>query len=140
MNWNKGNFSADFSLGGVGNHKAVLISRRSHKCECCNLSTWLDKPITLELEHTDGNNRNNVIDNLKLLCPNCHSQTDTWRGRNINSGKIKVTDEQMINALNKTKTIRQALIMVGLSPKGANYDRCNEMISGGLVERQTQLV
>lgn len=106
-------------------------------CECCGLNTWLDKPITLELEHIDGNNRNNVIENLKLLCPNCHSMTSTWRGRNINSGKLKVTDDQLIDALSKSKSIRQALMMVGLSPKGGNYDRCNEMISGGLVKLVT---
>jgi hypothetical protein len=61
--------------------KKRLIKERGHKCETCRNTEWLSEPITLELEHCDGNNRNNAKDNLKLLCPNCHSQTKTWRRR-----------------------------------------------------------
>lgn len=52
-------------------------------CTECGLINWRGKPITLEVDHLDGNPRNNGIENLRLLCPNCHSVTDTWRGRNI---------------------------------------------------------
>jgi Zn finger protein HypA/HybF involved in hydrogenase expression/predicted transcriptional regulator len=55
---------------------------KEHKCEECGLDTWNKKPLSLELDHTDGIRSNNRIENLKLLCPNCHSQTPTWRGRN----------------------------------------------------------
>ncbi len=61
--------------------KKRLIKELGHQCQNCNLSSWMDMPITLELEHCDGNNRNNERTNLKLLCPNCHSQTPTWRNR-----------------------------------------------------------
>lgn len=61
--------------------KKRLISERCHQCEKCLLTVWLDLPITLELEHVDGNSRNNERPNLKLLCPNCHSQTSTWKNR-----------------------------------------------------------
>lgn len=61
--------------------KQRLISERGRQCESCQLSLWMCKPITLELEHSDGNNRNNSRNNLKLLCPNCHSYTPTWRRR-----------------------------------------------------------
>lgn len=61
-----------FTYDGVDPHKKILIKERSHKCECCGLTEWLGSPITLELDHIDGNNRNNVKDNLRLLCPNCH--------------------------------------------------------------------
>lgn len=134
MNWNKDNFSADFSLNGRGNHKQVLIIERGHICECCGLSEWFGSKIVLELEHSDGNNKNNVKDNLKLLCPNCHSLTPTWRGRNINTGKIKVSDAELIDALSKSNNIRQALIKVNLTPKAGNYARCNDLIFGGLVK------
>lgn len=63
--------------------KKRLILEKGHRCECCLNTHWLSKLITLELEHVDGNNRNNEKSNLKLLCPNCHSQTDTWRGRKL---------------------------------------------------------
>ncbi len=73
--------------------KLRLIKERTHKCENCNLSTWLNEKIVLELEHVDGNRHNNSRDNLKLLCPNCHSLTPTWRGRNIKSAPPKTCPE-----------------------------------------------
>lgn len=62
--------------------KPHLIEVRGHRCEQCNLSSWLGQKIMLELDHIDGNRTNNYLDNLRLLCPNCHAQTPTWRGRN----------------------------------------------------------
>lgn len=61
--------------------KKRLIGIRGHRCEKCANNRWFDQPITLELEHVDGNNRNHDVENLKLLCPNCHSQTSTWKNR-----------------------------------------------------------
>jgi len=61
--------------------KARLIKERKHKCEHCGLSKWLSQKIGLELHHIDGNNRNNVRENLQLLCPNCHYTTDNFRNR-----------------------------------------------------------
>jgi hypothetical protein len=54
----------------------------AHKCNNCELTDWLGNPIPLELEHIDGNSSNNKLENLELLCPNCHSLTDTYRGKN----------------------------------------------------------
>ena len=65
--------------------KLVRAGLKEWRCERCNLDNWLGEKITIELEHIDGDNKNNVIDNLMFLCPNCHSYTDTWRGRNIKS-------------------------------------------------------
>jgi hypothetical protein len=130
MNWNKGNYSNTvFAYNGVGNHKAALIQERGHKCEDCGLSEWQSKSIPLELEHCDGNNKNNTKDNLKLLCCNCHALTSTWRGRNINSGKIKVDDQTLLTALQECSNIHQALQKVGLSPKGGNYQRANKLFA-----------
>ena len=55
---------------------------KPHKCECCELETWLGKPIPLELHHKDGNRHNNTLENYELLCPNCHAFTDSYRGKN----------------------------------------------------------
>lgn len=57
----------------------------SHQCSICNLVEWCGMPIPLELDHIDGDNHNNELVNLRLLCPNCHSQTPTYRGKNIKS-------------------------------------------------------
>jgi len=53
-----------------------------HKCECCGITEWNGKPAPIELDHIDGNRYNNRLENLRLLCPNCHAQTPPYRGRN----------------------------------------------------------
>ncbi len=57
-------------------------------CSSCNLSNWINNAIPLELDHIDGNNTNNEIANLRLLCPNCHALTTTYRGKNIGKSKV----------------------------------------------------
>lgn len=51
-------------------------------CTSCNLAEWLDKPIPLELDHINGVSNDHRLHNLRLLCPNCHAKTPTYRGRN----------------------------------------------------------
>lgn len=52
-------------------------------CSLCPVENiWQGKPLVLHLDHIDGDNRNHSFENLRLLCPNCHSQTETYCGRN----------------------------------------------------------
>lgn len=106
-----------------------LLKEQQGCCNRCGLSEWLGQKITFELEHKNGDHYDNSRLNIELLCPNCHSMTDTWRGRNKNKGKsgLRVTDEDLMNAIASTSTIRQALIKVKLAAKGGNYVRAKRI-------------
>lgn len=52
---------------------------QNYCCLHCGINSWLGKRIVIEIDHIDGNKKNNSRENLRGLCPNCHSQTDTWR-------------------------------------------------------------
>jgi 5-methylcytosine-specific restriction endonuclease McrA len=61
-----------------------LLHEKNYICEECGTgNTYNGKPLSLELDHKDGNNKNNKLENLRILCPNCHSQTPTHRSKNI---------------------------------------------------------
>lgn len=65
------------------------------KCSSCGIDSWLGESITLHLDHINGTNNDNRIENLRLLCPNCHSQTPTYCGKNRNGGeKLKRTEKE----------------------------------------------
>lgn len=132
---NKGQYNYErFKNGNYlkpANMKDALITLRGHQCENCHNSVWLDKPIALEVHHLDGNTLNNELENLQLLCPNCHAQTENYRTRN-NTEKEKraeISEEEFREALESSPNIRQALLKLKLSPKGGNYTRANEIIA-----------
>lgn len=123
--------NSSFDELGSENRKRRVLEEQNYLCNRCGIKDWLGEKLTLELEHKDGNNKNNVRENLECLCPNCHSLTKTWRGRNISKNKNKVSDEMLIECLNKTKSISQALLMAGLANKGGNYKRMKALKENG---------
>jgi 5-methylcytosine-specific restriction endonuclease McrA len=58
--------------------EGLVVSR----CAFCGIGAWRGQPLSLELDHINGDPHDYRIDNLRLLCPNCHSQTETFSGRN----------------------------------------------------------
>lgn len=69
--------------------KAYLFNKYNDKCARCGWgeTNKFTRKIPLEVEHIDGNYKNNNEDNLLLLCPNCHSLTSTYKGANLNNGR-----------------------------------------------------
>lgn len=62
--------------------KKRFLKLVDYKCQKCNISEWNGDPISLQMDHIDGNSHNHLFSNLRLLCPNCHSQTETFSRRN----------------------------------------------------------
>ena len=64
--------------------KLLLLGIKENKCEICGCVNWQGKPLKMELHHIDGNRTNHNLNNLQMLCPNCHSQTDNYTSKNKN--------------------------------------------------------
>lgn len=70
--------------GTATKYNALTYLNRFKEYECseCKISDWNNKPLTLQIDHIDGDRNNNIINNVRWLCPNCHTQTQTWGVRN----------------------------------------------------------
>jgi hypothetical protein len=73
--------------GGNRSIRSYLTHLVGNKCSCCGISEHNGKPITFEVDHIDGNSEDNRKENVCLICPNCHSQTDTYKGKNRGNGR-----------------------------------------------------
>lgn len=56
---------------------------KENRCEECGLTQWRGKPLNMSLHHVNGHGKDNRLENIQFLCPNCHSQTDNWGGRGV---------------------------------------------------------
>jgi len=97
------------------------IRKNNNICNICNINEWLGNKIVLELDHIDGNSKNDEISNLRMLCPNCHSQTPTFRGRGIK--KIHKSDEEILNTFLKSNSIIECLNILKMRIDSNNYKR-----------------
>lgn len=100
-----------------------------YKCAVCgNKGEWNGVSLTLQIDHINGIRNDNRKENLRWLCPNCHSQTDTYTGKNKTKKEvINFTVEEAIEALKKTENVNQATKLIGCAQGGANWIRVNDI-------------
>jgi hypothetical protein len=110
-----------------------------NECAVCKLQPlWNGKPLTLQLDHINGDHYDNRIENLRLICPNCHSQTDTYTGRNVKKYEDKVcqdckkqikkdsTTERCAECIAKRKSLCS---VCEVNKRVGNWSKCKECLS-----------
>lgn len=109
--WKKRMSTSDMLVKSSSNSRNAELKKRiieekiiSYVCNCCgNEGFWNGKKLTLQLEHINGDNTDNRIENLCFLCPNCHTQTKTYAGRNARKRKCN-NCSKYVRTLTQKKT------------------------------------
>ncbi len=121
--------NAEFETLSVWAKKSRVLLEQNNSCLWCGISEWRNQPIKLHLDHINGNREDNSRNNLRGLCPNCHSQTETYCGKNKSVRRGKISNEEIINAYKESKNIRQTLILLDMTVGKRNYDRVKSLVS-----------
>jgi hypothetical protein len=89
--WNIGYTKRKIETGKYTKATAMTYFKRTEKycCRVCSISKWNKKELRLQIDHIDGNIKNNKLKNLRYLCPNCHTQTDNWGVKNMSEEGYK---------------------------------------------------
>lgn len=82
----------------VVRHRILRDNLIEYKCSECGITEYNNKPISLQLDHINGVNNDNRLENLRWLCPNCHSQTETYAGKNVKINKLRKAEKEIRKA------------------------------------------
>lgn len=96
---------------------------KQYKCEICGINEWMGKSLSLQLHHLDGNRTNNLLENLIILCPNCHSQTDNFCGKNIKKIEYRKNNKEKTikNPPINRKDLKQKIRTIPFTKIGEEY-------------------
>jgi len=118
----------------------IVLGIKEDKCEICGINKWLGNPLTISVHHIDGDRRNNEVNNLQLLCPNCHSQTDNFSGRNKIKVKLNELDnEVIINTIKTSSSIREVLIKLNVAITSKSYEKIKKIIQVNNIEIKKEI-
>lgn len=111
--------------------RIVVMREQNHKCAECGIDEiWNNKPLKFDLDHVSGDRLDETRGNLRFLCPNCHSQTPTYKtGNNPKPGKKKYSDEEIVAALKSNTSGYQAIKSLGMNPHGGHYKKIRRLIA-----------
>jgi 5-methylcytosine-specific restriction endonuclease McrA len=125
---NKQLLQSDFNILSVERKRKRVLLEQQYKCFECGIFEWRGQPIQLEIEHKNGIHNDNNRENLIAICPNCHSITKTWRGRNQNKNGNWLSGIEIYTLFKNGLNIRQILLKMNFAAKGANYSKVKRMI------------
>lgn len=109
--------------------RLLKFGYKEHRCEICNNTKWNNLLIPIQLHHKDGNSQNNRLENLQILCPNCHAQTETFCKSKNKSTTNRVSDEIIILNVPLSYSINEVAKKSGLSKAYPNYLRIKKLIN-----------
>ena len=121
-------FILDSSVSISKSHKNKLKKILGENCSKCKReSIWEGSYLEMELDHINGDNTDNRLENLRFLCPNCHSQTETFRGRNIKKnrnkdGFYKYTISELFKGVESSGNLSDLCRYLNIKPSGGNYE------------------
>lgn len=117
-------YNLPFEELSIGMKRDKILEEQNYLCRECNIGQeWNKKSLTFHLDHIDGNRTDNSRMNLRMLCPNCHSQTETYGGKNSR----KITNDEILAILDECENNHQICIKLGINPSIRSYNRIDQL-------------